>query len=42
LFTRVPSLPGDLAPGTRVALEVAHIDLLEASYQCRYLRTLEA
>ena len=41
LFTRVPSLPGELAPGTRVALEVAHIDLLEASYQCRYLRTLE-
>jgi exoribonuclease-2 len=39
LVTRVPSLP-DLDPGTRVRLEIAHMDLLERSVSALYRETL--
>jgi exoribonuclease-2 len=38
--TRVPSLP-ELSPGTRVRLELAHIDLFERTVGCVYRETLE-
>jgi exoribonuclease II len=37
LFTRVPSLPPDLAPGARVNVEVSAIDLLDVDFGCRYI-----
>ena len=37
LFTRVPSLPPDLAPGTRVNVEVSAIDLLDVDFGCRFV-----
>ena len=40
LLLRVPSLPGDLAPGTRVRLAVETIDLLGPEVACRYLGIL--
>lgn len=39
LVTRVPSLP-DLDPGTRVRLEIAHLDFLERSVSALYRETL--
>jgi exoribonuclease-2 len=41
LVFRVPSLPEQLAPGTRVQLEVVSIDLLDLSLLTRYVATLE-
>ena len=40
LLLRVPSLPGDLAPGARVRLAVETIDLLGPEVACRYLGIL--
>jgi exoribonuclease-2 len=40
LYVRVPSLP-QLPPGTRVELDVASIDLVDAEVQCRFRRPLE-
>ena len=40
LIVRVPSLP-DLAPGTRVIVEVGGIDLLDKTLDCTWLSTLE-
>lgn len=41
LMLRIPSLP-ELAPGTRVSLSVADIDLLNLELECRYQATLAA
>jgi exoribonuclease-2 len=41
LVFRVPSLPEQLAAGTRVQLEVVKIDLLDLSLLTRYVATLE-
>lgn len=41
LFLRVPSLPA-VDAGTRVALEVEKIDLLDLEARCRYVETLPA
>ncbi|MCE1180783.1 MAG: RNB domain-containing ribonuclease [Rhodocyclales bacterium] len=41
LMLRVPSLPADLAPGTRVRLAVESIDLLAPEASCRFLGLLE-
>ncbi len=41
LMLRVPSLPADLAPGTRVRLAVESIDLLAPEASCRFLSLLE-
>jgi exoribonuclease-2 len=40
LFTRVPSLP-EVPPGSRVAIEVSKVDLLEVTCLCRYVGPLE-
>jgi exoribonuclease-2 len=42
LVFRVPSLPEQLAAGTRVQLEVVSIDLLELSLLTRYIATIES
>jgi exoribonuclease-2 len=39
LVTRVPSLP-ELAPGTRVRLELKAVDLFERTVACTYRETL--
>ncbi len=39
LSVRVPSMP-ELAPGTRVRLEIVNFDLLERSLDCRWRATL--
>jgi exoribonuclease-2 len=39
-FTRVPSLP-ELAPGSRVALEISGVDLLDMALQCKFLHQQE-
>jgi len=39
LVVRVPSLP-ELAPGTRVRLEIESVDLIERQVSCRYRETL--
>jgi len=36
LFTRLPSLPPDLAPGTRIQVEVSAVDLLDMDFGCRF------
>lgn len=41
LVAKVPSLP-DLAPGTRVELEIGRIDLLESSLEARFRRVVSA
>lgn len=41
LYVRVSSLP-ELAPGSRVELRVAAVDLVDADLQCRFHRVLEA
>ena len=41
-FTRVPSLPPDLAPGTRVNVDVSAIDLLDVDFGCRFASLAEA
>ncbi len=41
LMLRIPSLPADLAPGTRVRLAVESIDLLAPEASCRFLNLLE-
>ncbi|MGE5471666.1 MAG: ribonuclease catalytic domain-containing protein [Bacteroidota bacterium] len=40
LLLRVPSLPGELAPGTRVRLSIESIDLLAPELTCRFLKLL--
>ncbi len=40
LIGRVPSLP-ELAPGTRVNVDVRDIDLLDKSFLCTWRETLE-
>jgi exoribonuclease-2 len=40
LYLRVPSLP-QLPPGTRVELDIAAVDLVDADLQCRFRRALE-
>ena len=40
LFTRVPSLP-EMAQGSRVAVEVSNVDLLDVAFQCKFLHKLE-
>lgn len=40
LVARVPSVPA-LRPGTRVALEVSNIDLLELTFHCEFRQELE-
>jgi len=40
LFTRVPLLP-EVPAGSRVAIEVSKVDLLEVTCQCRYVGPLE-
>ncbi|MHB1590220.1 MAG: ribonuclease catalytic domain-containing protein [Sulfuricella sp.] len=40
LFIRVPSLP-EVPAGSRVAIEVSKVDLLEVTCQCRYVGPLE-
>jgi len=40
LFTRVPSLT-DLPPGSRVNVEVSKVDLLDVTFHCKYISTLE-
>jgi exoribonuclease-2 len=40
LLLRVPSLPADLAPGQRVHLAVAEIDLLAPELSCRFVGLL--
>jgi len=37
LFTRLPSLPPDLAPGTRIQVEVSAVDLLDMDFGCRFV-----
>ncbi len=37
LFTRLPSLPPDVPPGTRIRVAVANVDLLEADFGCRFV-----
>ncbi|HUW50755.1 MAG TPA: RNB domain-containing ribonuclease [Sulfuricella sp.] len=39
-FTRVHSLP-EMAPGSRVVLEVSGVDLLDMALQCKFLHKLE-
>lgn len=41
LLLRVPSLPADQAPGTRVRLAVESIDLLAPEVACRFLHLLD-
>ncbi|HEY5993279.1 MAG TPA: RNB domain-containing ribonuclease [Gallionellaceae bacterium] len=41
LYGRVPSLP-ELAPNTRVTLEIGNIDLLDLDFKARYAATEEA
>jgi hypothetical protein len=36
LFTRLPSLPPDQTPGTRINVEVLVIDLLDMDFGCRF------
>ncbi len=36
LFTRVPSLPQEFPGGTRIAVEVAAIDLLDMDFSCKF------
>ncbi len=42
LMLRIPSLPAELLPGTRVRLAVESIDLLSPEVTCRYLGLLDA
>ena len=42
LMLRVPSLPADLAPGTRVRLAIESIDLLAPEVSCRFIAQLDA
>jgi exoribonuclease-2 len=41
LVTRVPSLP-DMPPETYIELEISGIDLLELTFNARFLRKLQA
>jgi exoribonuclease-2 len=40
LFTRVPSLP-ETPAGSRVAVEVSNVDLLDVAFHCKFLHKLE-
>jgi len=42
LHARVPSMPGGLAPGSRVQLGIAAVDLINAELQCVFLRPEES
>ncbi|HEX7810602.1 MAG TPA: RNB domain-containing ribonuclease [Burkholderiales bacterium] len=42
LVTRVPSVPPQLAPGSRIEVAVSAIDLLEATLHCEFKRQLDA
>ena len=37
LFTRVPSLPPDVAPGSAVEVEISAIDYLSLDFDCRFV-----
>lgn len=41
LLLRVPSLPADITPGTRVRLSIGDMDLLSLDLECRYLEHLD-
>jgi exoribonuclease-2 len=42
LDVRVPSLPSDITPGTRVELEVIDIDLIEIELKCGFRRVVQS
>ena len=37
LFTRMPSLPGDVAPGSAVEVEIRDIDYLTLDFDCHFV-----